>query len=33
MLEQLRCIKALPDLPRDVFEVVEKSLAGSEEGI
>lgn len=31
MLEQLRRIKALPDLPRDVFEVVEKSLAGSEE--
>ncbi len=29
MLEQLRRIKALPDLPRDVFEVVEKSLVGS----
>ncbi len=29
MLDQLRRIKALPDLPRDVFEVVEKSLAGS----
>ncbi len=29
MLEELRRIRALPDLPRDVFEVVEKSLAGS----
>ncbi|MDD2319078.1 MAG: aminopeptidase N [Geobacteraceae bacterium] len=32
LLEQLRRIKALPDLPRDVFEVVEKSLIGSEGG-
>ncbi len=32
MLEQLRSIEALPDLPRDVFEVVEKSLIGSEGG-
>ncbi|HOP39552.1 MAG TPA: aminopeptidase N [Geobacteraceae bacterium] len=32
MLEQLRRIKTLPDLPRDVYEVVEKSLAGSEGG-
>ncbi|MEA5114926.1 MAG: aminopeptidase N [Geobacteraceae bacterium] len=31
MLAELRRIKALPDLPRDVFEVVEKSLAGSGE--
>jgi aminopeptidase N len=30
MLEELRRIRALHDLPRDVFEVVEKSLAGSE---
>ena len=30
MLAELRRIQALPDLPRDVFEVVEKSLAGSE---
>jgi len=30
MLAELRRIKALPDLPRDVFEVVEKSLAGPE---
>jgi len=30
MLVELRRIKALPDLPRDVFEVVEKSLAGPE---
>jgi aminopeptidase N len=30
MLEELRAIKALRDLPRDVFEVVEKSLEGSE---
>ncbi|MGA7828029.1 MAG: aminopeptidase N [Geobacteraceae bacterium] len=29
MIEQLRHIEALPDLPRDVFEVVEKSLADS----
>jgi aminopeptidase N len=29
MLRELRAIKALPDLPRDVFEVVEKSLAGT----
>jgi aminopeptidase N len=32
MLEQLRRIKALSDLPRDVFEVVEKSLKGNEGG-
>ena len=31
MLQELRRIRALPDLPRDVFEVVEKSLAGSED--
>jgi len=31
MLEQLRRIRALPDLPRDVFEIVEKSLAGSDD--
>lgn len=30
MLEELRCIRELPDLPRDLFEVVEKSLAGGE---
>ncbi len=30
MLAELRRIKVLPDLPRDVFEVVEKSLAGPE---
>jgi aminopeptidase N len=30
MLLELRRIRALLDLPRDVFEVVEKSLAGSE---
>ena len=30
MLAELTRIKALPDLPRDVFEVVEKSLAGQE---
>ncbi|TLN00122.1 DUF3458 domain-containing protein, partial [bacterium] len=30
MLKQLRRIKSLPDLPRDVFEIVEKSLVGSE---
>lgn len=29
MLAELRRIQALPDLPRDVVEVVEKSLAGS----
>lgn len=29
MLDELRRIQALPDLPRDVFEVVEKSLADS----
>ena len=29
MLEELRRIKELPELPRDVYEVVEKSLAGS----
>jgi aminopeptidase N len=30
MLQELRRIRALSDLPRDVFEVVEKSLAGSD---
>ncbi len=30
MLDQLRCIRGLPDLPRDVYELVEKSLADSE---
>ncbi len=30
MLEELRRIQALPNLPRDVYEVVEKSLEGSE---
>jgi aminopeptidase N len=29
MLEELRRIRELPELPRDVYEVVEKSLAGS----
>ena len=29
MLEELRRIKELPELPRDVYEVVEKSLAVS----
>ena len=29
MLQELRRIQALPELPRDVYEVVEKSLAGS----
>jgi aminopeptidase N len=29
MLEQLQRIRALPGLPRDVFEIVEKSLADS----
>jgi aminopeptidase N len=31
MLQELRRIRALSDLPRDVFEVVAKSLAGSED--
>jgi aminopeptidase N len=31
MVEQLRRIKTLPGLPRDVFEVVEKSLAASDQ--
>jgi aminopeptidase N len=29
MLQELRRIQAMPELPRDVYEVVEKSLAGS----
>ncbi|MRR05362.1 MAG: DUF3458 domain-containing protein, partial [Deltaproteobacteria bacterium] len=29
MLQELRSIQTLPELPRDVYEVVEKSLAGS----
>jgi len=29
MLDQLKRIRALPDLPRDVFEIVEKSLSDS----
>ena len=29
MKGELRRIQALPELPRDVYEVVEKSLAGS----
>jgi hypothetical protein len=28
MLAELKRIRSLPDLPRDVYEIVEKSLAG-----